>query len=250
MIHLYLYWPSGFESRRGLPLGHVYLQKLYWGDFMSTLYSLRSFVKTEGSDAEPVVREHLELLVQLSEAKADYFKIKTASDLRASGTTDNAQVPIESILETDSRVFAVTRIEGDTIKNTVEPLMEKISPGVGSGGKKAINAMVTNIVSGFLGNSAAFGNTEEYYIVYAEHNALIRLDIHLWNQKVNFSGGVKKELNDLLVMTYSKSAIDVQKLKLNTFIALYQRQLSSINLKIDIDEISRIKSIYNLLHDA
>lgn len=216
---------------------------------MGMLDTIRSYMKLNGSEAKEEVKEHLEILARLGETKADYLKLKIIQELRSSGTSENEQVPIESILETLSKVFAVTKLDSDTIKDTITPLISAISPGVEENRKTSIATLITNLVSGFLGSSEGSENAEEHYVVYAEGNALIRLDVHLWEQRITSSGLTQNDMSSLLVMTYCKSAINVQKIKLNTFIALYQHQLAQTSTPMDLKEIARIKEIFEIFHN-
>lgn len=128
-------------------------------------------------------------------------------------------------------------------------MISAISPGVEENRKTSIATLITNLVSGFLGSSEGSENAEEHYVVYAEGNALIRLDVHLWEQRITSSGLTQNDMSSLLVMTYCKSAINVQKIKLNTFIALYQHQLAQTSTPMDLKEIARIKEIFEIFHD-
>jgi len=221
---------------------------------MDILNTLRSFIKVDDSAAQAAqeaaqkdVKDYLDILMRLGEIKAEYLKLKIVEALRSPATSENEAVPIESILETSSNIYATTKIEIDAVKNAITPLISEISPGLEGDRKKSMDSLIENLISGFLGGPKSPKDTKEHFFVYAEGLSLIRLDVYLWEQKFNFSALGQNSLGSVLVMTYCKSAINAEKINLNTFITLYQYQFARTESAMDANELNRIKQIFYFL---
>lgn len=113
--------------------------------------------------------------------------------------------------------------------------------------KKSMDSLIENLISGFLGGPKSPEDTKEHFFVYAEGLSLIRLDVYLWEQKINFSALGQNSLGSVLVMTYCKSAINAEKINLNTFITLYQYQFAGTESAMNANEFNRIKQIFYFL---
>lgn len=99
---------------------------------MDILNTLRSFIKVDDSAAQATqeaaqkdVKDYLDILMRLGEIKAEYLKLKIVEALRSLATSENEAVPIESILETSSKIYATTNIGIDAVKTRLLLLFRK-----------------------------------------------------------------------------------------------------------------------------
>ncbi|GBQ30048.1 hypothetical protein HLH34_18210 [Gluconacetobacter azotocaptans] len=220
---------------------------------MGIFDALREFANEDANKVQTAAKAALDVLVTLGESKAEFFELKIQNDLRTAGTKENATVPIESIVQTYSKVFASASSGGSAAKSVIDGVLNMISPGADDTKKADVSTFLSSVVDSFLGKSCASELNESRYIVYEENYAIIRLDYHLWRRSIKGSGLLKEEVEDITVMTFCKSCVDVNHIGLNTFLALYQHQIALADAadgkkdggKIPMREIESLKQILN-----
>lgn len=203
-------------------------------------------------------KETLNLLFQLATAQGEKFERTISESIRTAGTSENAKLPIESVIATEREIYVMDSVDSSKIKETVKSIVGVIAkdsnedtasseskagakPGAKEGAKKdSIADMVGNVVSGLLGASSGSNSERTKYLVYTENMCVMRLDVHVWIWEIEASSLLRKSMQRIVVLSLFKSAVDVSKLKLNTFLSLYGNQLSAQNASAQLEDAKKV----------
>lgn len=169
---------------------------------------------------EELIKETLQVLMELSEQKAKVFETQIEKDLLDGKLSDTTlTVPITRVVNKRVEHRAKTQVG-------VSDFIDKISD--------SIQTMFTgnsNILKGIAGTlntglnvlmGTASGEEEELrlYFVVAEYPAIVRYDFAFWNRTIK-SEGIKTKMQNVLSCVAFKSAVDMNKLAFNDFLTLY-----------------------------
>lgn len=210
---------------------------------------IRSVIQSFDTSNEEgkLAKESVEILTKLGEAKLELFEIQIRESLRTAGSEDNKTIPIESIIGDMSEVRAFT---STTVNNMVDKVQELLNSLVGDGGiepSKLIKGVASVISKGlgmFLGENQAESQTIKKYYIIRSGMAIIRVDMMAWFLEVK-SQGIKAKLEKITAFKAVTSTVDLSKVKLNTFLAIYQQQLKSNMTNSDVlEELEEVKKVY------
>jgi len=179
-------------------------------------------------------KELVETLAQLAETKAENYEMAIQQELNDAGSNTNRTVPIEAILVTKRETHAYSSSKVDQIGKTIGSSLKQFASGTADGILNGVTTLMTEALTAFLGEaSAATGTTEQYYVM-TEGLSVIRVDLKAWYLNVQ-SGGISTNMQRVSAFVAAKSAVDLAKIKFNTFLNLYQKQLAAA--KIDQEKI-------------
>lgn len=189
---------------------------------------IRSFVQDldPSKPAEAEMRQHIETLARLAASKAEFFELQVATSLRTAGSEDNQTVPVEAVLNSASETHAYSSKSSGAISDTAVAALRSFCGGTKDDIVTGVGALITNGLATFLGDASASESTLKKYYVMTEGFSVIRVDLMAWQLKIE-SSGIQNRLEKVSAFVLVKSAVDLQKIRFNTFLNLYQRQLNS-----------------------
>lgn len=174
-------------------------------------------------------KELLETLAKLAEAKAAYFVLQMEKSLTEAGK-GNLTVPIEAILASTVETHAYS---SDSATSLVQTVGDSVKNFIGGGANKVVDG-VTNLlgtaISAFLGASEGSADQYETYYVMSEGLSIIRFDVKAWRMLIKASG-IKTKVQSVSAFVGMKSTVDLARIKFNTFLNVYQRQLQASGLE-------------------
>jgi hypothetical protein len=204
------------------------------------------------ANATNETKEALGLMMDLARSKADLFERTIADYIRTAGTPENATAPIETVVASQSEIYAMKKSDASSITDTVQSVVNVVTSDADENKSKNISSMVGKVVGGILGEASGKETEKRKYIVFTEGLSIVRLDMHVWTKDIKASGLFKTEQERVVVLTLFKSTIDISKLKLNTFLSLYQNQLSGDATTTPTQVLKRLeeaKQVYAFFHD-
>ncbi|GFM82721.1 hypothetical protein PSCICN_34130 [Pseudomonas cichorii] len=189
---------------------------------------LESFTEDTAEEA----RQHVSTLFQLGTVQGQLFENQIKNSLRTAGLAgaDNQSIPISSIISQHSEVHAHTSTAADDhIIETIQGSLKNFVAGGSENIITGISVLLQDALKTFLGESFADSKFQDDYLVMADGAALVRIDYRMWYYTVH-AQSIQKSIERIVVMTAVKSAVDVVKIDLNTFICLYQEKLNKAAL--------------------
>jgi hypothetical protein len=199
--------------------------------------------------------ETLDLLVSLSEAKAEHCVNTIEEDLRMGRVAGNTTLRFPISLVADKRVqyrCTTTDTPGDlidTISDSIVGMFDDHTPkGIINGIAKTANEFLQVLLGAGEG-------TEQYAQVYTtgiEGSGvamnLIRIDFMFWCRKITASS-LKEKMDSALACVAYKSIIDVSKLRFDDFRNIYSKVVDK-GLPEDLSDKERKDKIIQAIKDA
>lgn len=202
------------------------------------------------------VKEILSILYQMADAKAKLFAETLEKDLRTAGVEENKTIPITDIISHYEEVRAVTSKSNDILTQIKDSIKIILSSSSDDKNKKnhlvdGIGDLVKSAVDILLGSTYGCENTARYYYIATDGLSLVRIDVIFWCRSITVQS-IQKYAEKSLVCSIYKSAINVEKLNFNTFLAIYQEQLGRMKFEKEelIKEINNAIDIYKLMKNA
>jgi hypothetical protein len=213
---------------------------------------LRDLAKTvDGTDELSKTQQQLiETLGKFAEAKGQLLAAEMTKQLENAGITDKL-VPIEAVL--GEKIYAHAYLQQSSEKVSAG-INEAINDITQANSKSEVVSAVGNTigkaVAGFLGESSASGTTYREYKVFTEGLSIVRVDFYVWKEHVQVSGLLSEKVRTICALVLIKSAVDMSKIKLNTFLNLYQAQIEKItDHKAFAEAIDEVKQVFDRFHE-
>ena len=208
----------------------------------------RSMVKQfDGADEEMRTQKELvESLAKLAESKAQFFELEISTSLRTAGSPDNQTLPVESVLASETYTHAIASDSVAKIGEKVTKALKSFCSGSTADILTGVGGLITDALTVFLGEGSASTETKKQYYVLTEGNSVVRVDLIAWYLSVE-SKSITEKMTKVTAFVVVKSAVDIEKIKFNTFLNLYQNQLIQANLPgkaIDV-ALEDARKIYN-----
>ncbi|NNB94997.1 hypothetical protein HI113_13940 [Corallococcus exiguus] len=216
-------------------LEHVTLLRQL-GELMGAIRKvLESF---DGSDETvQMQRELVENLAKLAEAKAEFFELQIATNLQTAGSTDNRTVPVEAVLDSATETHALTSESLNAIGDTVSKSLKSFLSGSKDDILKGVGSLISDALTIFLGGGSAGMDTLKRYYVMTEGLSIVRVDLMAWFLNVE-AQGLKTKVEKVSAFSVVKSAVDLSRVKFNTFLNLYSSQLTKMNMDNERIEVA------------
>ncbi|MEB3341769.1 hypothetical protein [Okeania sp.] len=202
------------------------------------------------SDVSSEIKETLNILMNLAEAKTLVFETEIEKDLQMGKTSDkNLNISVTKVIQKKSQCRAKTSQEVPFVEKIQEALKNLFSsdPKIFSAVSDVINSSLQLII----GTGEGTQSIVKVYEVVAEYPAIVRFDFWFWGQNIK-SESLKKHMESVFSCVAYKSAVDVQKLTFNEFLSLYGTVLNKAfgaeHDKIK-DFIAQSQEIYKLLKE-
>jgi hypothetical protein len=115
--------------------------------------------------------------------------------------------------------------------------------------KLPIGTLITDALTIFLGSGGASTATKKQYYVMTEGWSVVRVDLMAWYLEVE-AQSIKNTMQKVSAYVVVKSAVDLSKVRFNTFLNIYRSQLASMKLEnTQIDTaLDEAKNIYDRFH--
>ncbi|MFQ4140199.1 hypothetical protein PGN35_028190 [Nodosilinea sp. PGN35] len=193
--------------------------------------------------------EAIEALADLARSKADTMTLEILRDIDEAGSEFNKSIPVESFLDKRIETHAYNSESADAV---VQQLTGSLKDFIEGGAENIVNGigqLLGTAVQAFLGSGEASEDLFERYMIYTNGLGLERFDLKVWKRKIKVSG-LQDKMQCVSAFVGIRSAVDLNKIKLNTFLILYSKQLEKMGLNdTEIDKaIDEAKNIYSKLH--
>lgn len=177
-------------------------------------------------------RELVENLAKLAESKAEFFELDISTSLRTAASEDNKTIPVEAVLATTTQTHAFTAQSVAGIPDAVTKSLRSFVSGTAEGIITGIGALLSEAVTTFLGSGDASTGTLKQYFVVTEGSSIVRVDVRAWYLSVE-AASIKNQIQKVSAFVGAKSAVDVSRIKFNTFLNIYDLQLRQMRLPED-----------------
>lgn len=230
------------------------------GKIMSIFSAIRDTITDANGtkENEAALEAHLETLSKLANSKAELFDLKIRENLRTSGTQNNQNVPIETIIQSKKKTFAHSGEGVDKIQELVSGVFQSLSTGSLVKGVEGVTSAIGTVVSNFIGGTDGDDQYEEHYVVYREGYSLCRMDYIVWKLNLKTSGLLTTKETNVVALAMVKSTADVSRCKLGTIMNMYQAQFmdefeggkDASTGKTTFKELSsHITEVFDFFHD-
>lgn len=194
-------------------------------------------------------KELIEALAQLANAKADTFALEIEKSIAEADSNFNKSLPVESWIDTTKETHAISSDTVDIVKKLTDGIKKFVKPSNSEQDKATniidgVGEMLGTAVEAFLGAGSASDDKLERMVVYLSGFGVERLDFKVWKREITGSG-IKTKVSKVTAFVAVRSAVDLGKIKLNTFLILYGRQLRAMGyddtkLEAAIDTAKRL----------
>ncbi|HGJ5859518.1 MAG TPA: hypothetical protein ACHBX6_07420 [Arsenophonus nasoniae] len=164
-------------------------------------------------DMEEQLKETLNILVKLGEAKLENFKHEmnnswhqSDEDSLAPGVTKDFQTERMHVMtKTDSKDAV-----GSAIAKTIESAFSLSQEPNGEKVGKFIEELATNGLDAVLGSGSASEDQYKQYIIYPDKDFLCRCDIWYWRYSIE-SKGFQEKLEHVVIYRMQYGAVDISR---------------------------------------
>ncbi|MFJ9979406.1 hypothetical protein [Streptomyces cyaneofuscatus] len=193
--------------------------------------AIRSVVQNLDPAGEAVAeqKQTIETLAALAESKAEFFELYIRTSLQDAGGPGDLTIPIESVLDSITETHAYSSQSSDAIGTAVTKSLKAFCSGSKEEILSGIGSLISDGLATFLGDSSASDATMKRYYILTEGYSIVRIDLCAWQYNVE-AKGIQSVAEKVGAFVAVKSAVDMSKVKLNTFLNVYTRQLDSMRL--------------------
>ncbi|MCL6309710.1 hypothetical protein QQL38_25035 [Pseudomonas syringae] len=186
-----------------------------------------------GQDTSGELRDecgaHLDTLMALGTAKSQYYAEKINTGLLGAGQGTDKTFPITTI---QSFVYQTRAYTSDNASNISGVINDSIKGFVAGDNEKAVGSLVNGFVSLVFGASEGSETEVIRYCAILEGASMVRLDFAGWSRSVS-STALKNKCDRVSAFVLYRSIVDMKKVTLNDFIAVYQATVKAENPGID-----------------
>lgn len=211
--------------------------------------AIRDIAKNiSGEDAAAQAqRETINALANLASAKAETYGVKIDKSIREAGTGENKTVKTTIELARVTEIHAYSSKSAENIKGTIEKVINGfLQP---SGVTNGIIEVLKTSVEALYGEAESGYNEFSRYWVMTEGKSIVRVDVRGWKQHVK-ALGLSSYVEQVSAFVAVKSSVEVEALRLNDFLNLYQQFLVQLPTDEVVDirkEVAKAAEIYQLL---
>ncbi|MER5469720.1 hypothetical protein ABZX90_34365 [Streptomyces sp. NPDC002935] len=190
-------------------------------------------------------KQLIETLAKLAESKAQFFELQISTSLRTAGSPDNQTIPVEAVLGSVTETHAYASKSSAAIGDTVSKALKSFCSGSKEDILTGVGALISDSLATFLGDSSASDTTLQRYYIVPEGFSIVRVDVCAWQLSIE-SKGIQDLAEKVSAYVAVKSAVDLTKIKFNTFLSVYSLQLEKMQLEREALEaaLEEAKKIY------
>lgn len=190
---------------------------------------------------------HLDALIALADSKAEYFAEMIKSDLLGAGFGRDKTLPITTIQKFIYHTKAYTAEDAESISSVVNNSIEGF---IHQSNKSIVTTILSEYVKILFGSSESAEQKIQRYFVVLEGYSVIRLDFVGWSRSVSKSL-LKTKCDKVSAFVLYKSVVDISKVSLNDFIAVYQETVKAENKDINTAElIKKCQELYYIFNSS
>jgi hypothetical protein len=211
--------------------------------------SIRAAANQIVANDDKLAREKalLDALAALAEEKGRSMTQQIMADLRTAGTAENRTVPIEAIIAVaeEHHAYAMDRLN-TTIAQNVSAALKGFCSGSSDQIIDGVTSLISTALGAFLGQGEASEDSLHDYYLLTEGMSIIRVDLRSWRRKISVDG-IVQNLEAVSAFSAVKSTVDLSKIRLNTFLHMYEKQLAVVfdtGSMPFIEQIETAKQIY------
>jgi hypothetical protein len=119
----------------------------------------------------------------------------------------------------------------DKLNESVKKIVSSFIKGGTTNTANGITDSVCAVLDSIIGSSFGVESRRVSYYVAVEGFSIVRVDVAIWHQNISAAQLVTNKDTDLFAYYAVKSAIDLNKIKFNTFLAVYQGVLLNAETK-------------------
>lgn len=199
------------------------------------------------NEVQAGLKQTIEALMKLGEAKANIFDMEIKESIRTSGTEENKKIPVEAIVDDTQEIRSLTKEEAKNIGNVVKSALTDFINGGTDGIINGVSNLISSGLETFLGAGTSESREMQKYYVVREGLSLVRLDIRSWYLNTT-TQGIKELMEQIVVVKAVKSIVDLSQINVSTFIYFYQQQMNAAGMSYDevIQELEQVKKIQEI----
>lgn len=175
------------------------------------------------SDLQSECSAHLDTLTALGTAKSQYYAEKINTTLLGASQGIDRTFPITTI---QSFIYQVKAYTSDNAKNIGSVVNDSIKGFVSGDTTSAVGTIVSGFVNILFGSTVGSESEVIRYCAVLEGVSMIRLDFAGWSRSVT-STALKSKCDQVSAFVLYRSIVDMGKVSLNDFIAVYQNTVKA-----------------------
>ena len=223
---------------------------------MGKLIDVVNQFDTSGEQKDEIT-ETLNLLVELTKARAEHFKQEIEDDLNRSRiigkekSIDSLRPPISSVIDSRVEYRCVTQ---DGSSDIIDKIMESISTIINKKTIKNILKGIANTINEALIPLLGQASGSEKYckatytFIEGSGNlaSIVRLDWCIWGRSVS-AKSIKEKIDTTLACVAYKSVVNAKQITFDTFRTLYMPILEASEITDTREAIKYAREVYDLL---
>ena len=199
----------------------------------------------KSADLKEECSAHLDSLMALGQAKTEYFAEKIYKNLLGASQGTDKTFPITTI---QSYTFETKAYADDNAKNIADVVNGAIKGFVADDSVGATGTLISGFVNALFGSTAGSEAQIERYCAILEGVSMIRLDFCGWSRVVK-SSALKSKCDKVSAFVLYRSIVDMSKISLNDFTAVYQHTVKAENPDLDTANIiKKCQEIYYIFN--
>lgn len=188
---------------------------------------------------------HLDTLFGLGKSKSEYYAEKIQTSLLGAGQGTDRTFPITTI---QSFIYDTRAYTSDNANNITEVINGAIDGFVDGDNKGASQKLISGFVNTLFGASSGSESEVIRYFAVLEGVSMVRLDFAGW-AKVVKSQALKSKCDKVSAFVLYRSIVDMKKVSLNDFTAVYQHTVKAehpdYNTKQILQECHELYQAFN-----
>lgn len=166
---------------------------------------------------------HLETLFTLGKSKSEYYAEKIQTSLLGAGQGTDRTFPITTIQSFIYDTRAYTSNDATNITSVVNGAIDGFVDG---DNKDASKKLVEGFITTLFGSSSGSESEVIRYFAVLEGVSMVRLDFAGWAKEVK-SQALKSKCDKVSAFVLYRSIVDMKKVSLNDFTAVYQHTVKA-----------------------
>ena len=196
-------------------------------------YLTKALIRQDiAGDLKEECNAHLDTLIALADAKAEYYAEKIKIDLMSAGIGGDKSFPVHCIQSFIYHSKAYKAEDEKSIRNVVKDSIKRF---VHENKTEVVTTILSGYVKTLFGSSGQAEHKIQRNFVILEGVSIIRLDFVGWSRVVSQSL-IKTKCEKIGTFVLYRSIVDMSKVSINDFISVYQERVRPENEYIRDEE--------------
>lgn len=211
-------------------------------------YLTKALIRQDiAGDLKEECNAHLDALIALADAKAEYYAEKIKSDLLSAGFGTDKTFPIYCI---QSFTYHTKAYKAEDIKSIRNVVKDSIKGFIHESKSETVTTILSGYVKTLFGSYGQAEHKIQRNFVILEGVSIIRLDFVGWSRVVSPSL-IQTKCEKIGTFVLYRSIVDMSKVSLNDFISVYQETIRAENEGIsDKEIIQKCKELYSAFNSS